>query len=388
MNERVTHSPEDQHSRSVRDWLALRAELQPARFKRVCIVLGVLLGGLHHLIGEIQIGWSPAYLTVSWFWRDSLPWMLVPVALFAAFRVCGQSPCRSAAKSLGWTALLPIGDLLALLLYHNLRYRGIRPSVDYWEHWEGIQRLLPIAALLMGLKYCWDHRPRTSSNQDPHPKRSTNSIRRRWALILLGCWSLLLATLFLAIPYLPVHPWTVWIASDLLLKPQESRELQFLIERYPTRDRALGDILQHVQLASRLHTRFNDSLPESVYQNALLSPELDALPVLEWRWRTLLLEEVGEGLAEETDAEKLAWKVVLKLRESLRLREQAPAVGPRTIWRLGVTDETGFERIYTASLRSLGLPARIGRNGQTEYWIRKQWHLAPRPPVLRLHREP
>jgi hypothetical protein len=36
-----------------------------------------------------------------------------------------------------------------------------------------------------------------------------------------------------------------------------------------------------------------------------------------------------------------------------------------------MTDETGFEIIYTAALRSVGVPSRLDGHKQTEFWNRE-----------------
>ena len=45
-----------------------------------------------------------------------------------------------------------------------------------------------------------------------------------------------------------------------------------------------------------------------------------------------------------------------------------------------MTDERGFERIYVAALRSVGLAARLSSaEGRAEVWSGRDWQSAPRP---------
>ena len=44
-----------------------------------------------------------------------------------------------------------------------------------------------------------------------------------------------------------------------------------------------------------------------------------------------------------------------------------------------MTDMAGFERIYVAALRSVGIAAQLGAQGQAEVWTGAVWQVAPRP---------
>jgi hypothetical protein len=51
------------------------------------------------------------------------------------------------------------------------------------------------------------------------------------------------------------------------------------------------------------------------------------------------------------------------------------------IWRSQITDEKGFQIIYVAALRSVGVPARLDANGQAEFYDGNQWQPTPMPAV-------
>jgi len=52
------------------------------------------------------------------------------------------------------------------------------------------------------------------------------------------------------------------------------------------------------------------------------------------------------------------------------------------IWLRQITDESGFEIIYVAALRSVGIPARLYANRYAEIWDGNKWQTAPEPSVL------
>jgi hypothetical protein len=75
-----------------------------------------------------------------------------------------------------------------------------------------------------------------------------------------------------------------------------------------------------------------------------------------------------------------AENVVRFLRERLTiLPGRSEPQGIETIWHRGVTDAAGFEEIYVATLRSVGIAARLGSSHQAEFLNGNTWQPAPRP---------
>ncbi|MGH8023678.1 MAG: hypothetical protein ACRED1_08860 [Limisphaerales bacterium] len=74
--------------------------------------------------------------------------------------------------------------------------------------------------------------------------------------------------------------------------------------------------------------------------------------------------------------------VVCHLRERVTLADipDPPREVP-DIWLRQITDETGFQIIYVAALRSVGIPARLNGRGQAEFFDGNRWISAPAPAV-------
>jgi hypothetical protein len=53
------------------------------------------------------------------------------------------------------------------------------------------------------------------------------------------------------------------------------------------------------------------------------------------------------------------------------------------IWQRQITNERGFEAVYVAALRSVGVLSRLGAQGRAEFWTGAAWQAAPRPLVER-----
>jgi hypothetical protein len=73
------------------------------------------------------------------------------------------------------------------------------------------------------------------------------------------------------------------------------------------------------------------------------------------------------------------------LRERVTIIAALPDLprGVPEIWLKQITDEAGFEIIYVAALRSVGVPARLDPHQRAEFWNGDKWRAAPSPSVIR-----
>ena len=85
-------------------------------------------------------------------------------------------------------------------------------------------------------------------------------------------------------------------------------------------------------------------------------------------------------IRKEQDPEAAAEIVVRFLRERVTIAQGSglPSVVAE-IWQRQITNERGFEAVYVAALRSVGVPARLGAEGRAELWTGTAWQAAPRP---------
>lgn len=96
-----------------------------------------------------------------------------------------------------------------------------------------------------------------------------------------------------------------------------------------------------------------------------------------------LWEEFYPRIRHESSPEDAAKIVVRHLRERVTIATvpNLPRDVP-TIWLRQITDETGFEIIYVAALRSVGVPARLNSRRQAEFWDGTKWNTAPPPAII------
>jgi transglutaminase-like putative cysteine protease len=177
-----------------------------------------------------------------------------------------------------------------------------------------------------------------------------------------------------------VNETTLSLAETFIVGARWEKDFQVLARDPSLQGKRLGAILAHAELAHLQRQQFYHELEESTYQQYVLSPIVDALPVAEVDWRRTLWEAFYPRVRNEHDPVAAARVVVRALRERVGIdASYAYRVGPETVWELGMADEKGFARIYVAALRSVGIAARLGEAGQAEFWDGRAWQPAPRP---------
>jgi hypothetical protein len=166
--------------------------------------------------------------------------------------------------------------------------------------------------------------------------------------------------------------------------------------------------VEHVELAGYNRELINWQLDDKVYRDFVLSPVIEPstlppspnfgatsnLQLLAASkrsddgstgldWRRPLWEEFYPRIRHESSPEDAAKIVVRHLRERVTIAAlpNLPHDVP-IIWLRQITDETGFENIYVAALRSVGVPARLDLHQQAEFWDGNKWRPAPSPSVF------
>jgi hypothetical protein len=136
-------------------------------------------------------------------------------------------------------------------------------------------------------------------------------------------------------------------------------------------------------LANYNRQLINWKLGDKIYQEFVLSPAITGDVHEQLDWRRPLWEEFYPRIRHESSPEDAAVIVVRHLRE--RVTIAAIPDPPRdipTIWLRQLTDQTGFEIIYVAALRAVGVPARLDANQKAEIFADGKWQAAPQPCIM------
>jgi len=102
-------------------------------------------------------------------------------------------------------------------------------------------------------------------------------------------------------------------------------------------------------------------------------------------WRRPLWENFYPRIRREQSPEAAAEIVVRFLRERVTIAQgNSFRTAVREIWQRQIANERGFEALYVAALRSVGVPGRLDARGRAEFWTGFAWQAAPRPLLERL----
>lgn len=213
-------------------------------------------------------------------------------------------------------------------------------------------------------------------------KLKPNEIILRCVAVILATWALSDIALHLVPPHFAVTKKIFGITRKYLVPPKERADFEYLGAQPIWKGVKLQTLMTHVELANYNRELINWRLDETNYQNYVLSPVITGKPDEQFNWRRPLWEEFYPRVRHESSPTDAAAIIVSHLRGRVTIANVSslPHKVPE-IWLRQITDKRGFEIIYVAALRSVGVPARLDQNGRAEFFNGFQWHLAPRPIV-------
>jgi hypothetical protein len=206
----------------------------------------------------------------------------------------------------------------------------------------------------------------------------------RWLAAVLATAALGLAVLHLVPPRMAVSDFTLSIARKHLVQAKEMSDFGYLAAQPVWRGKPLRTLLEHIELAHYNRELINWKLDEQVYRDYVLSPQIAPASDGGLNCRRALWENFYPRIRREQDPAAAAEIVVRFLRERVTITQGDDLPGVvAEVWQRQVTNEKGFEALYVAALRSVGVPARLAAQGRAEFWTGAAWQPAPRPVVGR-----
>jgi hypothetical protein len=199
---------------------------------------------------------------------------------------------------------------------------------------------------------------------------------------ILCIWALGESAVHLITPQFDICESTLAIARRSLIPRRLKLDFESMASQSFWFGRRLQTMLTHLELSDYNRTLINWEVDKRIYLGFVLSPVIDSKHDPEMNWRRALWEFFYPRISKQYTADSVAEIVVreLRARVSIDQRFEYP-IGIETVWRNQVTSAKGFERIYVAALRSVGVGARLDVAGQTEIWTAGEWRKAPRPSV-------
>jgi hypothetical protein len=236
----------------------------------------------------------------------------------------------------------------------------------------------------------------------------------RWVAGIFAAAALAETAVCVGTPFLAVNKGTLAIAREWLIPPKAVCDLDYLATNVFWDGVKLRTLLQHASLANYNRELINWKLDDQIYREYVLNPNLERSAGLQpgssgatsdsnapgqetgappsafhyppsspYHWRRLLWEYFYPSIRKENDPQSAAEIVLKKLGERIKIVGKGPLTIPE-MWGQRTADAQGFERIYVGALRSVGVPARLNDNGQTELFADGKWQSAPRPIISNL----
>ena len=166
-----------------------------------------------------------------------------------------------------------------------------------------------------------------------------------------------------------------------LVKPALQSDFDWLAQQAILSGQPIVRLLQHLKLASYNRGLVNWQYDDKTYRDFVLSPIIGGKADEQLNWRRPLWESFYPRIRHESDPSiRCANCRSFPPRKShYRSRRMFSYVGIKAIWEQELSDEAGFEKIYVAALRSVGIAARLNGHSQVELFSDGRWQSAPHP---------
>jgi len=209
--------------------------------------------------------------------------------------------------------------------------------------------------------------------------RSFNQRASFYASLILLFLSTLQCVFYAVIPSLSINARSLAMTRRYFVKDNEKRDFDHLSADLGWQGKRIETLLEQVKLANYTRSIVAWELPEDVYWQFVLSPRISQHAQENWQWRRLLWEQFYPFIRKEKSTTDAALIVVSQLRGMVSIKQVSFPLAISQSLRKEVTNESGFESLYVATLRSVAIPARLGEHGHAEFWTGSSWQAAPRP---------
>jgi len=202
----------------------------------------------------------------------------------------------------------------------------------------------------------------------------------RWAAAVVASLAVLSVAGRLVLGRLPATEQNLAWARRVLVREELRPEWDWLVNIATHKTGArVRELVDEVELTHLQRGRFAKGLSGVDFRTFVLSPHIDAESA-QSGWRRIFWEHFAPRVRREQDASAAATLVAMEVRRRLSpLRDGLESSSLRDAWREGRASPQGFEAIYTAALRSVGIAARLDAARRTEFWDGAAWRPAPRP---------
>lgn len=172
---------------------------------------------------------------------------------------------------------------------------------------------------------------------------------------------------------------------------KRNAQLSALAEKWRLSATDAAKFAESSSLADYNRKLVNWKLDDRIYNEYVLNPRISMGSAPQFNWRQPLWKYFYPLIRRAPSPHDAASVVANYLRLEVEVHQPTAAgpktdqasVGPiRVIWIERTTTRLGFEQIYVAVLRSVGVAARLNSQGDVQIWDDDEWKPAPRPAAV------
>jgi pimeloyl-ACP methyl ester carboxylesterase len=239
---------------------------------------------------------------------------------------------------------------------------------------------LCISPAFVWLGFCFFCRRRKVPTQEPAIPWTKLKVGLRVVAIVLVTLAVADTALHLVPPRMQVSPRTLELARKYLLAPKWHQDFETLAAMPIWQGQRLQTLLTHVELAHyTVYELINWKVEDALYRDYVLSLVITG-GEHELNWRRELWENFYPRIRHENTTSDAAAIIVRFLRQRVTIAPGYPQQpGIESMWNRHIVNPDDFEILYTATLRSVGVPARLSASRRAEFWTGQSWQPAPPP---------
>lgn len=168
-------------------------------------------------------------------------------------------------------------------------------------------------------------------------------------------------------------------AERRLLNPALTWDWQWLLKSGQPAGTTVSEWLDTVELSNLQRRQFYEALPEGLFRDHVLSPQLMLGQKLTGGLRRELWRHFAPRVRKEAGVTGAAVIIARELRTRVTPQATVDAGALLQAWQRGEAQPIEWEALFVAALRSAGIAARVGGAGKAEIWLGSAWQVAPRP---------
>jgi len=362
-------------------WVIQLFRRHPQRFSVTILLLASLAMTLRYFFFEAMFHPRVDLLTQAAFWPGvSLNFCLLILQWFLwVFLLVGG--LRAYRYTFAIITLICFGDLLAYFFAWDLKSFDRAIPLDYWYYWTYWMPTVLILANALILRRHWSIWCRLARRKRIRLFLNSFTLKsKRVKPVRLACLAsfLCMGVVWILIDRILVTPVAVNVVDTIMFSQRSSDDLHYILNTSTCNGVGMKVILSHIVLSELTRKRFYSRLSDEMFRDFVLSPNIYYVPLNEMNWRIVLWRRFYPKIKSQTDPLIAAQIVARGLKESVCVdATRFRAVGIETTWVEQETDEVGFQMLYVASLRSVGIAARLTAETRVEFWTGEVWSNAP-----------